>query len=99
MFRHVVNFRWNSESSPEHIAALEEALSGLPAKLPGLRRYAYGSDAGINEGNFDFAVVAEFDDSDGYLAYRDNDEHARIIQTLIAPYLESRTVVQFAFDD
>ena len=99
MFRHVVTFRWNSESSPEHVAALEEALSGLPALLPDLRRYAYGTDAGINEGNYDFAVVAEFDNSDGYLAYRDNDEHARIIHTFIAPYLDSRTVVQFDFDD
>ena len=99
MFRHVVTFRWNPESSPEHVAALEEALSGLPAKLPDLRRYAYGTDAGINEGNYDFAVVAEFDNSDGYLAYRDNDEHHRIIQTFIAPYLDSRTVVQFDFND
>ena len=99
MFRHVVTFRWNSESSPEHVAALEEALSELPGILPDLRRYAYGTDAGINEGNYDFAVVAEFDNSDGYLAYRDNDEHHRIIQTFIAPYLDSRTVVQFDFND
>jgi hypothetical protein len=99
MFRHVVNFRWNSQSSPEHVAALEEALSGLPALLPSLRRYAYGSDAGINEGNYDFAVMAEFDNPEGYLAYRDNDEHHRIIQTHIAPYLDSRTVVQFDFND
>ena len=99
MFRHVVTFRWNGDSTPDHVAALERALSELPALLPDLRRYAYGTDAGINEGNYDFAVVAEFDDSDGYLAYRDNDEHARIIQTHIAPYLESRTVVQFDFDD
>jgi len=99
MFRHVVNFRWNSQSSPEHVAALEDALSGLPALLPSLRRYAYGSDAGINEGNYDFAVMAEFDSAEGYLVYRDNDEHARIIQTHIAPYLDSRTVVQFDFND
>jgi len=99
MFRHVVNFRWNSQSSPEHIAALEEALSGLPALLPSLRRYSYGSDAGLNEGNYEFAVVAEFDNAEGYLAYRDNDEHHRIIQTFIAPYLDSRTVVQFDFND
>ena len=99
MFRHVVNFRWNSQSSPEHVAALEEALSGLPALLPSLRRYSYGSDAGLNEGNYEFAVVAEFDNAEGYLAYRDNDEHHRIIQTFIAPYLDSRTVVQFDFND
>lgn len=99
MFRHVVNFRWNAESSPEHVEALKAALSQLPAILPDLRRYAFGTDAGINEGNFDFAVVAEFDDSEGYLKYRDHPEHARIIVELIAPYLDARTVVQFDFDD
>ena len=99
MFRHVVNFRWNSQSSPEHVAALEEALSGLPALLPELRRSSFGSDAGINVGNYEFAVVAEFDNAEGYLAYRDNDEHARISQAHIAPYLDSRTVVQFDFND
>ena len=99
MFRHVVTFHWNSLSSPQHVAALEEALAGLPGTLPGLRRYAFGPDVRINEGNGDFAVVAEFDDDAGYLTYRDDPEHMRIIQTLIAPYLESRTAVQFDFED
>ncbi|MEI7623287.1 MAG: Dabb family protein [Actinomycetes bacterium] len=99
MFRQVVTFRWNAESSPEHVAALKDALSGLPGILPELRRYAFGSDAGINDGNYDFAVVGEFDNSADYLIYRDNEEHARIIKELIIPFLDSRTAVQFDFND
>ncbi len=99
MFRHVVTFHWNSDSTPEHVQALEQALAGLPALIPGLRRYAFGPDVGINDGNGDFAVVAEFDSREDYLVYRDDEEHGRIIRTLIAPFLATRTAVQFDFDD
>ena len=95
MFRHVVIFRWNESSTPAHRAELEAALSGLPEVIPELRGYHVGADAGINPGNADFAVVAEFDDAAGYLAYRDHPEHTRIITELIAPYVDTRSVVQF----
>jgi hypothetical protein len=54
-----------------------------------------GTDLGINEGSFDFAVSAGFDDLDGYLAYRDNPEHRAIIRDHITPITESRAAVQF----
>lgn len=95
MFRHVVIFRWNESSTPAHRAELEAALARLPEVIPTLRGYHVGQDAGINEGNADFAVVAEFDDAAGYLVYRDDAEHARIITELIAPYVDTRSVVQF----
>ncbi len=49
----------------------------------------------MNEGSYDFAVFAGFDDMDGYLAYRDNPEHRAIIRDHIAPIVESRAAVQF----
>jgi hypothetical protein len=49
----------------------------------------------VNEGTFDFAVFAGFDDMDGYLAYRDNPEHLAIIRDHIRPITESRAAVQF----
>lgn len=95
MLRHVVTFRWNASSSPSHRAELEAALSRLPESIPELRGYHFGHDLGLNAGNVDFGVVAEFDDAAGYLAYRDHPQHARIIDELIAPYLDTRTVLQF----
>lgn len=95
MFRHIVMFRWGPASSEEQRAALRDALAGLPDAIPQLRRYVFGDDAGINEGNLDFGLVAEFDDAEGYIAYREHPEHLRIIVELINPYLDSRSVVQF----
>lgn len=63
-----------------------------------LRSYVFGADLGVNEGNYDFAVVAAFDDVDGYLAYRDNPEHRAIINTHVLPIAATRVAVQFSFD-
>jgi hypothetical protein len=63
--------------------------------VPTLRSFACGSDLGVNEGNYDFALSATFDDLDGYLAYRDNPEHRAIIRDHILPIAESRFGVQF----
>ena len=54
-----------------------------------------GRDLGLNEGNATFAVVADFDDVDDYLVYRDDPEHQRVIAECIAPILASRTAAQY----
>jgi hypothetical protein len=96
MFRHVVMFRWKPETTAEAVAAVADALAGLPAKIPELRAYHFGSDARINAGNYDFVVSADFDDESGYLAYRDHPEHRAVADTLIVPHITDRAAVQFA---
>ena len=54
-----------------------------------------GADLGINEGTFDWAAVADFDDLEGYLAYRDNPEHRAIIAEFIRPIIAERAAVQY----
>ncbi|NCY15151.1 MAG: Dabb family protein [Actinobacteria bacterium] len=99
MFRHVVTFRWNDRSTPAQRTQLASALAALPAAIPTIRAYHVGTDAGINEGNFDFAVVADFDDVDGYLVYRDHPAHTQVITELIAPYIDTRAAVQYDTGD
>ena len=45
--------------------------------------------------NFDFAVVADFDDLGGFVAYRDNPEHRAIVETYIQPIVGARGAVQY----
>ena len=52
-------------------------------------------DLGINEGNFDWAAAADFDDLEGYLTYRDNPEHRAIIAEFIRPIIAERAAVQY----
>jgi hypothetical protein len=95
MFRHVVMMKWTAEATDEQKARIPAELKALPGAIPEIKRYEFGPDAGINEGNFDFVVVADFDDADGYIVYRDHPTHRKIIDDHIAPVLASRTAVQY----
>jgi len=97
MIRHVVIFRWTPEATGEQKQQVAAELRRLPALLPVLRAYHVGPDLGLVEGNFEFAVVADFDDLAGYQAYRDNPEHREIIGTFIQPITAQRAAVQYGF--
>jgi hypothetical protein len=99
MFRHVVLFRWTADASESDKRRVAEALRRLPGVIPEIRSYRFGADAGVNEGNVDFAVVADFDDVAGYLAYRDHPAHRAVIADQIAPILSERAAVQFEAGD
>lgn len=95
MIRHVVVFTWTPEVTPEQVEAITNRLRGLAATIPAIRAYACGPDAGIAKGNYDFAVVADFDDEAGFITYRDDPGHQDIIHQLIAPIAAQRAAVQF----
>lgn len=49
------------------------------------------------EGNYDFAVTADFDNVAGYLAYRDHPRHREIVANYIAPIRAEGAAVQYEF--
>jgi hypothetical protein len=95
MIRHTALFRWSPEATPEQKQQVETLLAQLPSLVPTLREFSFGADLGVNEGNFDFAVWASFDDLDGYLAYRDNPDHRAMIRDHIVPIAATRAAVQY----
>jgi Stress responsive A/B Barrel Domain len=101
VLRHVALLTWIPGTPPATVAAIEAALAGLPDRIPEIRAFSVGSDAGIaadappGSANADLAVVADFDDVDGWRAYQDHPEHRRVLAELIRPNLAVRTAVQF----
>ena len=95
MFRHIVLLTLDAGATAEQRAAIVDALSMLPARIPEIASYVIGTDAGVNQGNADLCVMADFDDRDGYLVYRDHPEHRAVIDERITPVLASRTAIQF----
>jgi hypothetical protein len=94
MFRHVVLLRWKAEATPEQRAAVETGLAALPGLIPEIRAYTIGTDARMNEANYDLVVVADFDTVDGYLVYRDHPDHQVVIREHIAPIVAERAAIQ-----
>jgi hypothetical protein len=97
MIRHIALFKWTAEATGEQKAAAAADLAALRPALPSLRGFAIGADAGLAEGNLDFAVTADFDDEAGYLAYRDDPAHREVIARAIAPIVAQRVAVQFEY--
>ncbi|MEV0621623.1 Dabb family protein [Nonomuraea sp. NPDC050404] len=96
MIRHIVLFTWTEDATADQKAAVTSELRKLPGLIPQLRNYTVGPDAGINQGNHDYAVVADFDNVEDYVLYRDHPDHQSVIAEYIKPILATRAAVQLS---
>lgn len=97
MIRHVAMFKWTAEATDEQKAAVAERLTGLPAEIPEIAAYHFGPDLGLGQDQYDFVVVADFDDLDSFIAYRDHPAHKAAIAESIAPIRAARAAAQYEF--
>ena len=96
-FRHVVMFEFADHVDDEHVAKVRDALDALPGEIEQIRSYVHGRDVGISEDNFDYVVVADFDNVNDYITYRDHPQHQLMIAELIRGHVAARTAVQYQF--
>jgi len=94
MIRHVAMFSWIPEATAEQKQRVAAELAALPPLMRGLRGYLFGADAHLVEGNADFAVVADFEDAEAYLAYRHHPAHVEVVNRAIQPIARQRTTIQ-----
>jgi hypothetical protein len=94
-FRHVVMFKWEAGLDADHLDRVRERLDSMPTAIPEIRGYAHGSDVGVAEGNYDYVVVADFDNVDGFRTYRDHPHHLLLIEELIKGNVAQRAAVQY----
>ncbi len=95
VIRHVSVLTFADDATDEQIDAVATALRELPATIPELRDYRVGRDLGIDPGNGSFVVIGDFDDEDGYRAYRDHPDHVAVARAHILPILAGRTAAQY----
>lgn len=99
MVRHVALFRFKPEATWEDVSKLEAALRQLPAKIPCIQSYRFGRNIGLQEGNADFALVADFPDEDGLRTYASHPDHLEVIKTLVRPIMAGREAIQYVIED
>ncbi len=71
------------------------ALDALPAQIDTIRSYTHGADLGLAVGRYDYAIVGDFDDVDGWRAYDTHPAHDRARTEVIVPLIAQRASVQF----
>ena len=96
-FRHVVMFQFVDHVDHEHVEKIRAGLSALPSQIDVIRSYVHGRDVGISEGNFDYVVVADFDNVSDFITYRDHPQHQLLIQELITDHVDARSAVQYQY--
>ena len=94
-FRHVAMFIWAEGTTTGQQEEVEARLRELPGVIPGIGEYSLGTNAGVNPGGYDFAVVADFADRDAYLVYRDHPRHRAVIDQYITPIVAQRAAIQY----
>jgi hypothetical protein len=87
--------RWKPGTSADQKQAVREGLSALPAEIPQIRSYQFGDDAAIVEGNFEFAIVADFENVSDFQSYAADDAHQKLIAERIRPILQDRAAAQY----
>ncbi len=95
MYRHIAMFRFNDDVDQSQVTSISEALSTLPGAIEQIKDYRHGADLGINDGNFDYVVVADFASVDDYLVYRDHPVHQDLIKAHIIDHVAARAAVQY----
>ena len=95
MFVHTVQFMWKPGTTEADLQAIREALAGLPAAIPEIAHYVFGSDAGLSQGNYDFAIVAQFASEADWRVYNDHPVHDAVRKNVLGPHIEQRAAVQF----
>ena len=93
--RHVATFTFVGDVTEEQIAYVTAGLEELPDAIPEIEAFTFGPDAGLNDGNAHYSVVADFASIDAYLAYRDHPAHQAVFAERIRPILAARSAVQF----
>ena len=96
MIRSVVLVELRAGADGDEVGAVQAGFRAL--NVPGTLSYTLGDDIGLREGNWSFAIVADFADEDAYRAYDSDEEHNRL-RARLAPHAATIARVQFALDE
>ena len=94
-FRHVVMFKWAEHVTPEIVEHIRQGFDELPSQVPEIRSYVHGADVGVAEGNYDYVVVADFENVADWRAYRENPDHLVLIEERLKPNWKERAAIQY----
>ncbi len=96
MIRNIVMVKLTDGADPQQVAEIQDGLRSLD--VPGTLAYTIGTDAGLREGNWSWAIVADFRDAEAYRVYDLDAEHNRL-RAELAPHCADTARLQFELPD
>lgn len=97
--RHVVLFKFKEGTSEEELKAIEASFAGLPAKIPEIVDFEWGtnnSPEGLDKG-FTHCFFVSFSNEKGREAYLPHPDHKAFVD-LASPHIEDVLVVDYWAD-
>ena len=97
--RHVVLFKFKEGTTAEEIAQVEEAFASLPAKIPEISGFEWGtnnSPEGLDKG-FTHCFFLSFNSEEDRATYLPHPDHAAF-GDVVKPHLEDVLVVDYWTD-
>jgi hypothetical protein len=94
-FRHVVLLQWADDVPENHVEQVRSGLDALLSQIPQIRGFLHGSDVGVSEGNFDYVVVADFDNMGDWRAFREHPAHLLFMEEHITGRFKNRAAIQY----
>jgi hypothetical protein len=94
-----VLFKFKEGTTPEQITEVEEAFAGLPAKIPEISGFEWGtnnSPEGLDKG-FTHCFFLSFNSEEDRATYLPHPDHAAFGEVL-KPYLEDVLVIDYWTD-
>ena len=95
MIRNVVVGRLKADAEP---GLIEQGLAGIVGlAAEGRLDVKVGRDAGLRDGNWDYAITADFVDAEAYRRYDEDEEHNRLRRECFGPASAEIVRLQFEF--
>lgn len=90
--------RFTRDATDEQKEVMYQGLDKLPTLIPQIKRYEFGPDLGLSDGNPDLALIADFDSEEDWRAYQDHPAHLVVLRDLVAPITDEAIRAQYLVD-
>ncbi len=97
-FRHIMLMTFQPGATASQIQAALDGLATMPDLVPGILRYDFGLDLGLDDSNPDLALVADFASEEDWRTYASHPEHVAMSRAVIAPIKGAMTRLQYLVD-
>lgn len=96
VLRHVVLFGFTPATTPDQVRAIEEAFAALPAQIPEIIDFEWGTDVSVENAarGYTHCFLVTFRDEAGRATYLPHLAHQRFVE-LVGPHIAQVLVLDY----